>query len=582
MPPKTPHSTTPADFARAALRRLAEQGLAPTPGRYRQAYLSVAAEAGAVNAPAPSLLSRLSGHPIAQTPLWPALRAALDHEDWDSALELMAGAVAAGGPPTTGAASGAGLGQSVARFVREWGRSQVGVSHLQKLQVAQQLESIAEPAQVLDYLRATTERWSSMRDRPQPSASPDPGVTRGDDDAWRRLWMDAVRMTEQVYTDQPRIQAQAHALLADANESVSLSATFKTHAQTLWDACEQWHTQSAGARKRLVEVFRLLLDNVAELFDPTHWVQGQVADLHGILQEPLEFDRIERALVAMKDLLFKQGVLQKAGDDARSVARELIEMIVLSLGAYVDSTTRFGDDIEQGLRDLSQSDDWDKAKSVVQGILSRSQSMLEDTRQLRQSFADAQATLTQAQARAANLEAELHAVSELLQQDPLTGALNRRGLELAFRREEARAQRDGEPLGVAMVDLDHFKRVNDAYGHDLGDLVLKDLVRALREHLRPTDVVARMGGEEFMLLLPGENAEAARLAVGRVQAAFAARKFTHPRKPDGLHVRFSAGVTDCQPDESFEAVYVRADQALLRAKQGGRNRIEVQESVSES
>lgn len=582
MPPKTPHSTTPADFARAALRRLAEQGLAPTPARYRQAYLGVAAEAGAVKAPTSSLLTRLGGHPIAQTALWPALRAALDNEDWDTALELMAGAVAAGGQHANGSGVSAELGPAIARFVREWGRSQMSVSHLQKLQAAQQLESLLEPAQVLEHLRTTTERWANLRDRPQPSAVPEQGAARGDDEVWRRLWMDAVRMTEQVYSDQPTIQAQAHALLTDAAELSSVSATFKTHAQSLWDACEHWHTQSLGARTRLVAVFRLLLDNVAELFDPGHWVQGQIANLHGILQEPLEFDRIEQALASMKDLLFKQGVLQKAGDDARSVARELIEMVVLSLGAYVDSTTRFGDDLEQGLRDLSASEDWDKVKTVVQGILSRSQSMLEDTRQLRQSFADAQATLTQAQARAANLEAELQAVSELLQQDPLTGALNRRGLELAFRREAARAQRDGEPLGVAMVDLDHFKRINDAYGHDLGDVVLKDLVRALRDHLRPTDVVARMGGEEFMLLLPGEDAEAARLAVGRVQAAFASRKFTHPRKPDGLHVRFSAGVADWQPDEPFESVYVRADQALLRAKEGGRNRIEVQDSIAES
>lgn len=303
-------------------------------------------------------------------------------------------------------------------------------------------------------------------------------------------------------------------------------------------------------------------------------MQDQIAGVHAALAEPIDVSRLELTVSNLKDVLFRQGVLARAGDDARTVARELIDMVVRSLGAYVENSARYGDRLEAGMRELSGSEDWDKAKTVVQGILLQSQSMLEDTRRLRASFDDAQAKLAAAQTRARSLESELQQVSELVQIDPLTGALNRRGLESAYRREVARSSRANQPLAVAMIDLDHFKRINDSYGHDTGDEVLKELVRIAREHLRPSDTVARLGGEEFMLLLPGEDGQGAAQAVARMRAAFAARSFAHPRQPAGIRARFSAGIATAARDEPLESIYARADRALLDAKAAGRDRVE--------
>lgn len=571
MPPSSNSVASAAAIARAALRRLAEQGVEPTPEQYRRAYMA-ASPVGSLPVGAGEMLQRLDRSSLALLDWAPALRAALSQGDWEGAMRMLWERL----ETPFDAAQANGLGAAIAQFVREWERSQAGLSRVQKLQALQMVEAADDPLQALRLLRATSERWASLRERPSPAptaeAAPSSSAPSG---SWKRLWLDAVRMAEQAYVEQPAIHAQARALLEDAAELQEVGASFAMQAQALWDACEHWHGGAVGSRARLLEIMRLLLDNIAELFAPQHWMQGQVAALHGALQEPVDPRRLEQAVHALKDLLLRQGVMQKATDDARSLARELIDMVVRSLGTYVESTERYGDRLRAGMRELDESGDSQRAKSVVQGILAQSQLMLEDTRQLRVSFAEAQEQLQQARGRARALEAELEQLSELIQQDPLTGALNRRGLEVAFRRETSRAARSGEALSLSMVDLDFFKRINDKYGHDTGDAVLRELVQVLRRELRPTDVIARIGGEEFLLLLPGEDEQGAAGVLERAQRSFGARRFSHPQQPAGIRARFSAGVGRWAPGEALEAIYARVDKALLQAKAAGRDRVEI-------
>lgn len=157
--------------------------------------------------------------------------------------------------------------------------------------------------------------------------------------------------------------------------------------------------------------------------------------------------------------------------------------------------------------------------------------------------------------------------------DPLTGLLNRRAVHERVSREEARARREKSPVAVALFDIDHFKRVNDRFGHAAGDEVLRVVGRLVAADVRPYDLAARWGGEEFLLVLPGADAAAALATAERLRRRI---ETAEVRLPDGpLPVTISGGVAAAVPDEGivFDALVARADSALYRAKEEGRNRV---------
>lgn len=157
--------------------------------------------------------------------------------------------------------------------------------------------------------------------------------------------------------------------------------------------------------------------------------------------------------------------------------------------------------------------------------------------------------------------------------DPLTDVFNRRTfLELADK-EIARAQRTQSPLGFIMIDIDHFKKVNDENGHQAGDIVLKKVVEAMKVGLRREDLLVRYGGEEFCIVVPGVGVDQATLLAERAREAV--QKLRIPIKGNVIAVTISAGVTAMRRsvEESIEELISRADQALYEAKRGGRNRV---------
>jgi diguanylate cyclase (GGDEF)-like protein len=157
--------------------------------------------------------------------------------------------------------------------------------------------------------------------------------------------------------------------------------------------------------------------------------------------------------------------------------------------------------------------------------------------------------------------------------DGLTGLRNRRWLEEHLGRIVEREQRDGRPVCVAMLDIDHFKGFNDEHGHAAGDAVLIAAAEAIVRQIRPLDFAARYGGEELVMIFPATPLGGAVIATERVRRAVATLAVP---LPDGgeSSITFSAGVAQLAPGESAESALRRADEALYRAKQGGRNRVE--------
>lgn len=155
--------------------------------------------------------------------------------------------------------------------------------------------------------------------------------------------------------------------------------------------------------------------------------------------------------------------------------------------------------------------------------------------------------------------------------DPLTKLANRRSALIRLQKEHARHDRDDTPLSLVLIDLDGFKQVNDRHGHEAGDTVLQQVAARLSLHCRDTDLAARWGGEEFLVLLPGATLQRA----GRVAESLRAGMAAEPLHCGTAWVRqhFSAGVAELIPGESIQDLIARADVALYSAKRAGRNRV---------
>lgn len=158
------------------------------------------------------------------------------------------------------------------------------------------------------------------------------------------------------------------------------------------------------------------------------------------------------------------------------------------------------------------------------------------------------------------------------QLDYLTGIYNRRAIEDLARRAIAASRRHGIPMAMMIVDVDHFKRINDQFGHETGDQALMETVRRLRESLRSEDLVGRLGGEEFVAILPNTDAASALAAAERVRVAFADTPMRFEN--DAVTVTISAGVALLAPgDQQFSHLLRRADRAMYAAKNAGRNQV---------
>ncbi|MEQ4575179.1 CHASE2 domain-containing protein [[Pseudomonas] boreopolis] len=185
----------------------------------------------------------------------------------------------------------------------------------------------------------------------------------------------------------------------------------------------------------------------------------------------------------------------------------------------------------------------------------------------------APAMITTAAVFAAWLGIHLHHWRTLAERDPLTGLANRRGFETAFAREFEAARRSGKPLALILIDVDHFKQVNDRLGHPTGDLVLRGIAGAARAHARRArDLAARLGGDEFALLLPETPREKACQCAEHLLAHVHELHAADPRHPPAITVTLGVhSAVPGNPDQSTQGFFAQADAALYRAKEGGRD-----------
>lgn len=171
---------------------------------------------------------------------------------------------------------------------------------------------------------------------------------------------------------------------------------------------------------------------------------------------------------------------------------------------------------------------------------------------------------------ASRVDSQHRELSNIASRDPLTGALNRRAMNMDLATIINRYRKNPCDMGIAMIDLDNFKRLNDLYGHDTGDRILVEMVGIINRHIRCSDCFYRFGGEEFVLLLPGAGLRGLRVALNNVKKAIGSEL----RGPDGP-VTVSIGGAVLENGEDWPHWLARADEALLNAKRAGRDRIRI-------
>ena len=339
------------------------------------------------------------------------------------------------------------------------------------------------------------------------------------------------------------------------------------------DVCERARRLLAH-RHHLVdelhELTREMSAGLADLAEDGSWVKGQTESLQLSLGESPNVRSVRAASEMLAQTRARQHQVRAERDSARVALKDAIQQMLAELDALGDHTGRFSDSVASYVDTIANADSLESLAGVVR-------QMVEESRAVHGLVSETQERLHEGRQRAAELEAqvrtlesELRRLSEEVSTDVLTEVANRRGLMQAFDVETARLERQGGELAIGLLDIDNFKKLNDTLGHSVGDMALKTLAGHVQKQLRAVDIVARFGGEEFVVLLPGVPVDEAQVTLTRLQRTLSASLFMHDGRE--VFVTFSAGVTRFRPGEALEAALERADEALYEAKRTGKNR----------
>ena len=519
--PEKPPVQNSADIAREAFRRLATRRIAPTPDAYRAIY------------------DEIAGLP-AQT-------------DAEAVIAAFAARLA------TGSGDTAELGQLCARAAKgkNWQECELQLNRLLDKQLA------PKPASSPGALPAAVPL-------PVPAAL----VTGAQGNLLRDM---LVRTLNLALTSQlehaPELAAETQALAAAVKQadSTELLGQAATRLNQLCFRIEQDSEDMQRQQEMLLRLFALLLDNIKELAEDDCWLAGQIASVQALIAGPIHPAALQEAMRSLKDVIYKQGVLKHSLREAQATVKHMMLTFVECLSATAASTREYHQKIERYAAAISGTDDIHALNTILRDVMRETLLLQSEALRSRDQMQDAQQQAQHADGRIKTLESQLAHMSELVREDQLTGSLNRRGLDDVFERELARADRRGLPLCIALLDLDDFKRINDTHGHDVGDEALIHLVRVVKDTLRTMDVIARFGGEEFLILLPDTTLKSASATITRLQRELTKRIFLHNHQR--VLVTFSAGLALRVDGEDQKSLIRRADAALYQAKKTGKNRV---------
>jgi diguanylate cyclase len=321
----------------------------------------------------------------------------------------------------------------------------------------------------------------------------------------------------------------------------------------------------------LLKLLHLVFENIADLSPDEHWLKGQMETLVTASEPPLSLRRLDDVERRLKDVIFKQKEAKERAVLAQNELRDMLKAFVERLSEITQSTGSFHEKLEESARLIEQAKSMADIAPVLKDVVGATRTMASDSRTTRNELSVMRERATTTEAEIAKLHQELDRVSAEARHDPLTGALNRKGLDEALERELSTVRRKETPLCMALLDIDNFKKLNDTLGHAKGDEALNHLASVARECMRPQDTLARFGGEEFVILLPDTPLDRGIDAMTRLQRELTKRFFM--AGTEKVLITFSAGVAQLAQGEAAHDAIRRADQAMYLAKRAGKNRV---------
>jgi diguanylate cyclase len=372
-------------------------------------------------------------------------------------------------------------------------------------------------------------------------------------------------------TDDERFSELSKNLTSALRQSGSDVVVLKTMLVNYSDRVSFVAEDQAEIKKTLLKLLHMLFENIGEISLDEQWLKGQMDALMTAATPPLTLRRLDDVERRLKDVIFKQKDAKEHAVQAQHEMRQMLAAFIDRLSDMAKSTGNFHEKLEENARQIEQAKTLAEIAPVLKEVISATRAMATQSKESGAELQTMRDRANQTDAELVKLHQELDRVSTQARHDPLTGALNRKGLEEAVEREISSVRRKDTPLCMSLLDIDNFKKLNDTLGHATGDVALTHLATVARECMRPQDTLARYGGEEFVILLPDTPLEKGIEAMTRLQRELTKKFFL--AGSEKVLITFSAGVAQLAPDETGADAIKRADKAMYLAKRAGKNRV---------
>ncbi len=557
------NDTNSSEIARKTLSTLAARKIAPTPDNYARLYQEISGHPEANSA---DQISALNAQPLQEStddklkPAWPSLI-----RDLLSQMETSHKGI-------TVTRKKQGVGTVLNKFNND---PNVLFSKLQGLMVSWGNTTTPSSDELIPTkLESEGEKNTISLAPVNISGIPDKATaTTIDIKLVEQLRELLAQSLESTHSKEPDLKSEIQALAQQTRATSDYGQATKLNKQLrkLWSKLALRDNDNFNIQEGLMRLFRLLVENVGELVTEDKWLHDQILNLQQIIERPISKQSIASAERNLRSTIIKQSLLRQNMIDAKTTLKSLMTTFIDRLSEMTDNTGAYHTKIENYSVKIGQTDNLAELSHILDDIMQDTRIIQASSMRSHEELVSTRKQAHIAEERVKQLEQELEEVSELVREDQLTGALNRRGLDEVLDREIKRADRQQTPVSIALLDIDNFKQLNDSLGHQTGDQALVHLIQVIKNALRPTDEVARYGGEEFLIILIDTSLEEAMTTVTRLQRELTKSLFLHNNKRQ--LITFSAGVALHTSGEDPESTIGRADNAMYKAKRAGKNRV---------